>query len=179
MCLHPRKLLCVCTQEERTFLTTKLWLTNEAVRFPTSLATFTLSFIRYKLVEISGKRPKFNNWLIYGLIIELEHGVTHTSDDRESSPVLLISKIEESHPSIDFSHSYRLSRLFGLTPDQNSFLFKLLKDVLPTREHLHRCGKVHLLACLFCDVQVDTVHISWAALRALLSCLLFVVRSIT
>ena len=126
------------------------------------------------MVEISIKRPKFNNWLIYGLIIELEHGVTHTSDDRESSPVLLISKIEEAHPSIDLSHSYRLSRLFGLTPDQKSFLFKLLQNILPTRERLHRCGKAP--ACLFCDVQVLTVDQVFACL---LSWLPFLVRWMT
>ena len=76
---------------------------------------------------------------------------------RDSPPVLLQSKIEVEHPSVDFSLSYRLSRLFGLTPDQKSFLLKFLQNILPTRERLHRCGKAPSPACLFCDVQVDTL----------------------
>ena len=57
-----------------------------------------------------------------------------------------------------FSNSYRLSRLFGLTPDQKSFLFKLLQNLLPTRERLSRCGKAQTAACLFCAAQSDNLE---------------------
>jgi hypothetical protein len=86
----------------------------------------------------------------------LERGVTHTSDDTESPPILLSSRLEESNPSVDFSNSYRLSRLFGLSPEQKSFLFKLLQNILPSKERLHRAGKVPLPPCSFCEVQQDT-----------------------
>jgi hypothetical protein len=86
----------------------------------------------------------------------LERGVTHTSDDTESPPILLSSRLEESNPSEDFSNSYRLSRLFGLSPEQKSFLFKLLQNILPSKERLHRAGKVPLPSCSFCEVQQDT-----------------------
>ena len=70
--------------------------------------------------------------------------VTPISNDREHRPSIFMSKVEATYPGAVFSHSYRLSRLFGLTPDQKSFLFKLLQ-------------KAQTPACLFCDVQVDAV----------------------
>ena len=77
----------------------------------------------------------------------LERGITHTSDDHDSPPTLIKSRLEESRPDADFSCSYRLSRLVGLSPNQKSFLFKLVQNLLPTRERLHRTRKSPTLAC--------------------------------
>ena len=115
----------------------------------------------------------------------LERGVTHTSDDADSPPVLLTSRVEELYPSLEFSNSYRLSRLFGLTPDQKSFLFKLLQNLLPTRERLSRCGKAQTAACLFCAAQTDNLeHIfecpqSTEVTTPLLACLTSQVDNLT
>ena len=63
----------------------------------------------------------------------LERGETHTSDDPDSPPVLILSRLEQSRPTIDYKHSYRMSRIFGLAPEQKSFLFKMIQNLLPTR----------------------------------------------
>ena len=39
-----------------------------------------------------------------------------------------------------------------------AFLFKLLQGILPTRERLHRVGKVPSLFCNFCPGQVDNIE---------------------
>jgi hypothetical protein len=82
--------------------------------------------------------------------------VTHTSDDQESPAVLISSRLEEANPNIDFSHSYKMARLFGLSPDQKTFLFKLIQNILPTRERLHRTGKATSPSCSFCDTPEDS-----------------------
>ena len=88
----------------------------------------------------------------------LERGITHTSNDPESPPLLIESKIELQHPDIDFSTPYRLSRLFGLAPEQKTFLFKMLQGILPTRERLHRLGKAASPDCVFCAGQTDNLE---------------------
>ena len=46
-------------------------------------------------------------------------------------------KIEEREPDRVWLDSYSLSRLPCLSPDNKSFLFKLLHTLLPIREELH------------------------------------------
>ena len=89
--------------------------------------------------------------------ILLERGITHTSDDPNSPPTLINSHQEELNSDIDFSHSYRLARLFGLSPDQKSFMFKMLQNLLPTRERQHRCGRSPSPACDFCGDPEDKI----------------------
>ena len=92
--------------------------------------------------------------------ILLERGLTHTSDDPDSPPILIKSHLEELSPDHDFSPSYRLARLFGLSPDLKSFMFKVLQNLLPTRERQHRCGRSPSPACTFCgDPQDTTLHL--------------------
>jgi hypothetical protein len=88
----------------------------------------------------------------------LERGETHTSDDPDSPPVLILSRLEQSRPAIDYKHSYRISRIFGLAPEQKSFLFKMIQNLLPTRERLHRIGKSQSPSCNFCNGQDDTTE---------------------
>ena len=107
----------------------------------------------------------------------LEHGITHLSDDYEAPPVLIPSKFEAANPTCDHLLSYRLARMFGLSPDQKSFLFKMLQDILPNKERLHRVGKVPSPNCTYCDEQVDnmehllTCQLSSLATTPLLQCL--------
>ena len=86
----------------------------------------------------------------------LERGVTHTSEDQDSPAILIPSRLEELNQGIDFSHTYRMARLPGLSPDQKSFLFKMIQNLLPTRERLHRVGKSPTSCCSFCDSPEDT-----------------------
>ena len=76
----------------------------------------------------------------------IERGVTHTSDDHDSLPVLILSSLEESSPGTDFSNSYRMARLFGLSPEQKTFLFKMTQNLLPTP------------SCRFCDDPQDNIE---------------------
>ena len=88
----------------------------------------------------------------------LDRGVTHTSEDSSVPPVKIMSKLELTYQDRDFTGTYRLSRLFGLSPEQKSFLFKLLQRLLPTRERLFRIGKVVSPDCVHCPGQVDDVE---------------------
>ena len=89
----------------------------------------------------------------------LEKGVTHTSDDPSSPPLLIASKVELDHPEITVD-SYFLARKFGLAPEQKSFLFKMIQSLLPTKERLARIGKVASPACIFCQAHEDnTLHL--------------------
>ena len=87
----------------------------------------------------------------------MEKGVTHTSEDPSSPPVLIQSKLELEHPQVNTASSYMLARKFGLAPEQKEFLFKLLQSLLPTRERLARLGKCQTPACLFCPCPNDTI----------------------
>ena len=88
----------------------------------------------------------------------MEKGVTHNSDDPDSTPILIPSKLEGRLPGIDWSQSYSLARKFGLSPDQKSFNFKLIQSLLPTRDRLARIGKINT-SQFFCLVIL--VDIAW------------------
>ena len=95
-----------------------------------------------------------NQW--YKLL--LEKGVTHSCEDLSYPAVLLPSKLEIQHQNADFSTIYRISRLYGLSPEQKSFLFKWLQELLPTRQRLHRIGKSQHPNCLYCTDQIDNLY---------------------
>ena len=86
----------------------------------------------------------------------LERGITHTSEDPDTPPLLIKSKLEERHPLINFSDSYQMARTFGLTPEQKTFIFKMMQSLLPTRDRLSKIGKVQTSTCTFCHAVPDT-----------------------
>jgi hypothetical protein len=89
-----------------------------------------------------------------------EDGVTHNSKDTDSPAALLPTKLEENYLDVVFEDSYSLSRTFGLSPEQKSFLFKILQTLLPNKERLIRLGKVQSAACTFCEAAEDnTAHL--------------------
>ena len=87
----------------------------------------------------------------------LEKGVTHTCPNFSNPPVIIPSKLECQYLNTDLSTTYRISRLYGLSPEQKSFIFKWLQDLLPTRERLHRIGKSQHPNCLHCLDQTDNL----------------------
>ena len=94
----------------------------------------------------------------YQLLMEM--GVTHTSANPNEPPQIIATKLEEKFPGVDLSDSYRLARVFGLSPDQKSFIFKMMQSILPTRDRLARIGKVQSSNCQYCDQIPDsTVHL--------------------
>ena len=89
----------------------------------------------------------------------IERGVTHTSDNQDSHPILILSSLEESSPGTDFSNSNRMARLFGLSPERKPFLFKMTQNLLQTRERLNRVeGKSPSPTCRFCDDPQDNIE---------------------
>ena len=73
-------------------------------------------------------------------------------------PLLIASKHELDHADVYMAATYRFARMFGLSPDQKAFIFKIVQTLLPTRERLVRLGKVWSQAFTFCDDQeVDNV----------------------
>ena len=88
----------------------------------------------------------------------LERGVTHVSYP-DSPPELIPTKLEQLHPQYSFESSYRLMRLFGLTPDKKSFLFRMMHNILPNKERLHRIKKAATPYCVFCpDLHIDNIE---------------------
>ena len=57
--------------------------------------------------------------------------------DQEGRMELIPYKAEEREPVVQWSDSYRISRLKGLSPDSKSFLFKLIHTLLPSKERIH------------------------------------------
>ena len=60
----------------------------------------------------------------------LRGGVTHTSEYQNSPPILTPSRLQESNQGTDFSHTNRMARLFGLSPEQKPFLVKMIQNFL-------------------------------------------------
>jgi hypothetical protein len=56
----------------------------------------------------------------------LERGVTHTSDYQESPAILIPSR--PRYQGRDLSHTYRMARLVGLSPELKTFLFKMIQN---------------------------------------------------
>ena len=48
------------------------------------------------------------------------------------------TRVEQANPLTDWEKTWRLARLQGLGSEHTSFLFKLLHQILPTQERLHR-----------------------------------------
>ena len=60
----------------------------------------------------------------------LEKGVTHTCDDPSAPAVMIASKVEETNLEVDMPAAYMVARMFGVAPEQKTFLFKMLQSVI-------------------------------------------------
>lgn len=67
----------------------------------------------------------------------LEKNVTRREVDDEGRPELIPCKVEERNPDIPWNEVYGLCRIKGLSPDEKSFLFKLIHTLLPSKERLN------------------------------------------
>ena len=122
---------------------------------PPYYSTAFFSIIR----DIHENSPLNVTWITvkqwYRILMEKE--ITHTCEDMNSPPSLIQSKVEVNHPEVSFPVVYQLSRKYGLSPDQKSFIFKMIQDILPTRQRLARLGKAQSPLCTLCEDQVDTL----------------------
>ena len=58
--------------------------------------------------------------------------------DHIGQQVNIQCRVERASPLTDWERSWRLARLPGLGPENVSFLFKMLHDLLPTQERVAR-----------------------------------------
>ena len=70
----------------------------------------------------------------------------------------IMCRVERASPSTDWERSWRLARLPGLGPENVSFLFKLMHDILPTQERVARTKPRASPACpvLGCGGAVES-----------------------
>ena len=66
----------------------------------------------------------------------LEVNITHSGEP--GSRELVPCRVERLNPSMDWKKSWMAASLPGLTSNKSSFLWKMLHDILPTRERMHR-----------------------------------------
>ena len=86
----------------------------------------------------------------------LEQTVTTRQIDEEGRREQVPTRVEEKLPSTPWGESYRLSRLKGLSPDHKSVLFKLINELLPSRERVNRILPNTSPLCVLCNSDRDT-----------------------
>ena len=84
----------------------------------------------------------------------LERNVTMDIIDEEGRMEKKKCKVEEDDPESDWSLSYRLSRIKGLTPQVKTFNFKLLHRILPCKQRLSQILPNSLPFCNLCPNQL-------------------------
>ena len=63
-------------------------------------------------------------------------------------------KIESEHPDIEWERTWSFACIPGLTSSDYTFLFKMIHNILPTQQRLHRIlPSVASPLCLLCDSQ--------------------------
>ena len=77
--------------------------------------------------------------------------------DREGVMNMKMCRVERTWPGSDWEKGWRLARLSGLGPENTSFLFKLMHDILPTKERVARTNLKASPACAMpgCEQDVE------------------------
>ena len=72
----------------------------------------------------------------------------------------VIIKIKSVIQLLDWTNTWRLARLPGLGAEHCSFLFRLLHNLLPTRERLNRINSSSTITCRLCqdNIPEDQTH---------------------
>ena len=86
----------------------------------------------------------------------LELNVTKTVVNEGRGPELVPCRIEANHPNVCWSNSYSTIRMKGLSPDNKSFLFKLIHELLPSKERLHSLGQSPSSLCWCNSGEVES-----------------------
>ena len=88
-----------------------------------------------------------------------EDNITMSPATVSSPAVLLPVRTELHHQDIDWTRTWRMSRLRGLPPDLTSHLFRLLHGLLPTQDRVARQGANRGVSdlCKLCFVNIDTI----------------------
>ena len=83
-----------------------------------------------------------------------------TMEEGEQGQVYIECRVERANQNVDWEHSWRLARLSGLGPENVSFLFKLLHQLLPTQERVARTKPGTSPNCRVqgCQNQIDNIE---------------------
>ena len=86
----------------------------------------------------------------------LENNITMTVDE-SGRRILKPCKVEMKNPDVNWEITWRRASLPGLSSADHSFLWKMLHNVLPTHERLHRLGMNNIISplCSQCDQAVN------------------------
>ena len=73
--------------------------------------------------------------------------------NNDGSESLKPCKAETNHPDVDWTQTWRLASLRGLSSEDQTFLWRMLHNILPTQERLHRMGLPDAPSpdCTLCD----------------------------
>ena len=120
----------------------------------------------------------------YQLLVE--QNVTKREVDQEGRMEMIPCRVEEKYPEVCWAESYRISRLPGLSPDSKSFLFRLMHELLPSKERIHHLTPASSPLCWCNTGAVETYqHIFYDCIKnneagqALLRCVQSYDRSLT
>ena len=95
----------------------------------------------------------------------LETNVTMEKVDDEGRMVSKLCKVEEREPDTNWQLSYYLGRLKGLSPQNKSFNFKMIHQILPVKERVRQILPNSSPSCTLCRAsQPESI------LHALFSC---------
>ena len=65
-------------------------------------------------------------------------------------------RVEEKYPEVCWPESYRISRMPGLSPDSKSFLFRLMHELLPSKERINHLTPASSPLCWCNTGEVET-----------------------
>ena len=102
--------------------------------------------------SLSVAKMSVRQW--YECILELN--VIKVVFDDGRSPELIPCRMETKHQSICWADIYEFSRLKGISPDGKSFLFKLIHELLPSKERLHQLGQSASALCWCNSGEVES-----------------------
>ena len=92
----------------------------------------------------------------YNLLLEDNYIMEETDHGQD----YIKCRVERASPTVDWEHCWRLARLSGLGPENMTFLFKLLHQILPTQERVARTKPCTRSSCKMpgCHVEVENLE---------------------
>jgi hypothetical protein len=122
--------------------------------FPPFYSQDFFAKIRKVYLETPLNVSKMSEKQWYRVLLE-DYCTMEVDDDGQQNNILC--RIERASPITDWERSWKLARLPGLGPENVSFLFKLMHDILPTQERVARTKPRASPACpvLGCGDEVE------------------------
>ena len=113
----------------------------------------------FDVIDSVKKRTSLNlvhmgvrQWYLY----LLEINVTKSIFDEEKGPELIPCRVETKNLNVRWADVYAASRIKGLSPDNKSFLFKLIHELLPSKDRLHQLGQSPTALCWCNSGEIET-----------------------